>query len=90
MDGDAACTMAGPANSGRQEEALELGTFRGQTEPGAESDSAQARLLSEERSGGAASERLGTAHYSGAIAPVLSYCAASISMTVINKVCVGA
>ncbi|WFD03282.1 GDP-mannose transporter into the lumen of the Golgi [Malassezia obtusa] len=74
--------MAGPASSNRRdEEALELGTFRGESEPGAESDSAQSRLLNQER----ASARTEGPSYAGAIAPVLSYCVASISMTVINK-----
>ncbi|WFD44399.1 GDP-mannose transporter into the lumen of the Golgi [Malassezia psittaci] len=79
--------MAGSASRDRShEEALELGTFRGDSEPGTESDSAKAQLLSHERSSGdtaaRSSEPSGYAH---AAAPVLSYCVASISMTVINK-----
>ncbi|WFC95996.1 GDP-mannose transporter into the lumen of the Golgi [Malassezia brasiliensis] len=77
--------MVGPASSNRRdEEALELGTFRGESEPGAESDSARARLLGQEPASPPARtpEAPGYAH---AIAPVLSYCIASISMTVINK-----
>ena len=78
--------MVGPASSNRRdEEALELGTFRGESEPGAESESARARLLNQEPASppARATEAPGYAH---AIAPVLSYCVASISMTVINKV----
>lgn len=78
--------MVGPASSNRRdEEALELGTFRGESEPGAESDSARARLLGQEPASppARAPEAPGYAH---AVAPVLSYCVASISMTVINKV----
>ncbi|WFD00103.1 GDP-mannose transporter into the lumen of the Golgi [Malassezia yamatoensis] len=79
--------MAGSASRDRShEEALELGTFRGDSEPGVESDSAKAQLLSQERSSGDAAARTSEpSGYAHAAAPVLSYCVASISMTVINK-----
>ncbi|KAL4401249.1 GDP-mannose transporter into the lumen of the Golgi [Malassezia pachydermatis] len=58
------------------------------SEPGAESESSRSRLLSGD-STAAARNLLYSAHdatgKSGAVAAVLSYCVASISMTVINK-----
>lgn len=66
---------------------IELGAMNG-SEPGAESESSRSRLLSGD-STAAARNLLYSAHdatgKSGAVAAVLSYCVASISMTVINK-----
>lgn len=73
--------MAGPRNEA-DAEVLELGTVGG-SEPGPESDSTQARLLETDDARPAAAS---PAAASSAVAPVLSYCLASISMTVINKV----
>ncbi|WFD27149.1 GDP-mannose transporter into the lumen of the Golgi [Malassezia nana] len=68
---------------------IELGNLKGTSEPGAESDSAQAQLLSDGKPRSSARDLLHSAGdvagRSGAIAAVISYCIASISMTVINK-----
>ncbi|WFD29938.1 GDP-mannose transporter into the lumen of the Golgi [Malassezia sp. CBS 17886] len=75
--------------------AIELGPLRGHMEPGAESDSARSRLLSSDDGGapsaaapsptGGLQSSMETSPYSHAAAPVLSYCMASILMTVVNK-----
>lgn len=68
---------------------IELGNLKSTSEPGVESDSAQAQLLSDGKPRSSARDLLHNASdvagRSGAIAAVISYCIASISMTVINK-----
>lgn len=62
--------------------ALEVGQIRtGDSEPALESDSNRSQLLSH----GDAPQRYEKKPSAGAIAPILSYCVASIMMTVVNK-----
>jgi len=73
----------------RDDSEIELGNL-GHKEPAAESDSTRAQLLHNSMGGGTVKKLMrdaSEASKSGAAAPVLSYCLASILMTVINKVC---
>lgn len=83
-------TASGSREQARPDDSeIELGHLKAGSEPGAESDSAQARLLTNNGPRSSARDLWqnagDVANRSGAIAAVISYCIASISMTVINK-----
>lgn len=83
-------TASGSREQARPDDSeIELGNLRGGSVPGVESDSAQAQLLNSDVPRSSARDLLQSASdvagRSGAVAAVISYCIASISMTVINK-----
>ncbi|WFD19180.1 GDP-mannose transporter into the lumen of the Golgi [Malassezia caprae] len=83
-------TASGSREHARPDDSgIELGNLRGASEPGVESDSAHAQLLNSDGARSSSRDLVQSASdaagRSGAVAAVISYCVASISMTVINK-----